>query len=110
LQIILDTPAAARDAQQQAALMKHYRTTDKELRQRQATLAAAQKPLPPDPKLVELKAALAEAMKPVPTDPKLLQLRQDAAMSTRQMENKRLTAAQDVVWALINSPAFLFNH
>jgi WD40 repeat protein len=110
LQIILDTPAAARDAQQQAALMKYFRTTDKELRQHQSALAEAQKPLPPDPKLVELKAAVAEAQKPVPTDPKLLQLRQDAAMSTKQMENKRLTAAQDVAWALINSPAFLFNH
>jgi hypothetical protein len=110
LQTILDTPAAQRDAKQQAALMKYFRTTDKELRQRQTALGEAQKPLPTDPRLVELKATLAEAMKPVPTDPKLLQLRQDVAMSTKQMENKRLTAAQDVVWALINSPAFLFNH
>ncbi len=110
LQTIVDTPAAARDAKQQAALMKYYRTTDKEFLKKQQALAEAQKPLPPDPRLLELKAALAEAEKPVAIDPKLLQLRQDVAASTQQMANKRLTAAQDVAWALINSPAFLFNH
>jgi hypothetical protein len=110
LQTILDTPAAERDAKRQAALLKYYGTTDKEFRARQTALAEARKPLPPDPKLVGLKATLAEVSKPVATDPKLVQLRQDVAMSTKQMENKRLTAAQDVVWALINSPAFLFNH
>ena len=26
------------------------------------------------------------------------------------IKNKRLTAAQDLAWALINNPAFLFNH
>ena len=33
-----------------------------------------------------------------------------AKMSEQQMTNRRLTAVQDVAWALINSPAFLFNH
>jgi hypothetical protein len=38
-----------------------------------------------------------------------LQLQADAKNSEAQLGNKRLTAAQDVVWALINTPAFLFN-
>jgi len=72
-------------------------------------IATAKKPLPPDAKLEQLKAALAEAEKPVPIDPKLLQLRADVKLSDEQLKNKRLIAAQDVAWALINSPAFLFN-
>ena len=66
-------------------------------------------PLPIDQKLKELRDTLAELSKPVPLDPKLVQLRQDVEMSKQQMANPRLTAAQDLAWALINSPAFLFN-
>jgi hypothetical protein len=80
------------------------------LKAKQAAAAEAQKPLPADPKLAELKAGVAEAEKPVTVDPKVLQLRQDVAMSAKQLGNPRLTGAQDVVWALVNSPAFLFNH
>jgi hypothetical protein len=38
-----------------------------------------------------------------------VQLRLDTAMSVRQLTDKRLTMAQDLAWALINNPAFLFN-
>jgi hypothetical protein len=31
-------------------------------------------------------------------------------MSLAQQQNKRLAATQDLAWALINTPAFLFNH
>jgi hypothetical protein len=37
-------------------------------------------------------------------------MRADAKESESQLGNARLTAAQDLAWALINSPAFLFNH
>jgi hypothetical protein len=110
LQTALDTPAGQRDQAQKLALAKYYRSTDKDYRAKADALAAAQRPLPPDPKLVALQAAVKEAEKPVPTDPRLAQVRQDTDASAAQLANKRLTAAQDVAWALINSPAFLFNH
>ena len=67
-------------------------------------------PLKTDPKLKELNKALADAEMPVKLDPYLLQLREDAKASGKQIENKRLTVVQDLTWALINSPGFLFNH
>ena len=70
----------------------------------------AKRPLPPDPKMEGLKAALATAERPVKDDPLLVQLRQDAQYSSQQASNTRLTAAQDLAWALINNSAFLFNH
>jgi hypothetical protein len=36
-------------------------------------------------------------------------LRQDAEQSKIQVANKRLTGVQDLTWALVNTPAFLFN-
>jgi hypothetical protein len=76
---------------------------------RQQALHTAKLPVPEDPKLVELREALAKAELPVPLDPKLVQLRADAEMSGKQLVSKRLTGVQDLAWALINNPAFLFN-
>ncbi|HEY6170444.1 MAG TPA: hypothetical protein VI454_20595, partial [Verrucomicrobiae bacterium] len=106
---IVKTPAAERLDAQNKALADYYRTVDTGLLKKQQALATAKKPVAEDPKLTELKAALANAEKPVAIDPKLVQLRADAEMSTKQLANKRLTGAQDLAWALINNPSFLFN-
>ncbi len=75
-----------------------------------AAVAAAEVPVPADEQLVALQNKVAELEKPVADDAKLLQLRANSATSQLQMANRRLTLAQDLTWALINSPAFLFNH
>ena len=105
----LKAPAAERTAEQNQTLSDYHRETDGGLLKKQLALAKAKAPVPEDGKLKELKNALAAAEKPVPIDPKLAQLRADAAMSSKQLADQRLTGAQDLAWAIINTPAFLFN-
>jgi hypothetical protein len=107
---IVATPAAERTDEQKAALLAFFTEHDEEMMKKKAALAEAQKPLPPDPRLVQLQKELAEAEKPVQDDPNLVRLREDVKASEAQVNNQRLTAVQDLTWALINSPAFLFNY
>jgi hypothetical protein len=99
-----------RTGKQKAELLAHFRNLDMELKQRTEALAAAKQPLPVDPKLAQLRDALTEASRPLPQNANLQRLRRDVELSTKQLEKSRLTFAQDLVWALINSPSFLFNH
>ena len=73
-------------------------------------VAEAKKPLPTDPRLQELEAYLASTQKPLVEDSKLTAQKRAVDLSTKQLTNKRLYGAQDIAWALINNPAFLFNH
>ncbi len=109
LRTILQTPVAERNEKQTAALSKVVRAVDTELKNLNQALAVANQPIPTDPGLVTLKEKLDLVSLPVPPDARLAQLQQDVKASEVQLTNKRLTAAQDVVWALINTPAFLFN-
>ena len=106
----LRAPADKRTKDQQSLISAEYSLSFADLQRAKQGLAAARTPLPADPVLAGHEAKLVDAQKPVVIDPKLLQLRRDAELSKQQMANIRLTAAQDLTWALINSPAFLFNH
>ena len=99
-----------RTPEQQNTLAKLFREQDAEFQKKTAAVAESQKPLPPDPRVQELKKAVEDVSRPIPDDAKLVQLRRDFETSGKLLANKRLTAAQDLTWALINSPAFLFNH
>ncbi len=107
---ILAIAADKRTEKQKAELLGYYREFDQELKQRNEAVAAAKQPLPVDPKLTQLRDALAEVSRPLAPDVKLVQLHRDVDLSTKQLEKVRLTFAQDLTWALINSPSFLFNH
>ncbi|GIW89193.1 MAG: vegetatible incompatibility protein HET-E-1 [Isosphaeraceae bacterium] len=106
---ILATAPELRTAAQIEALRTYHRKIDSEWQAKQNAVNIARAPLPEDPRLKELKTALEAARQPVPVDPRLAQLRLDLDQSVRQAAQRRHTAAQDIAWALINSPAFLFN-
>jgi len=105
----LKKPAPSRGAEEQAAVAAYWRESDPELRKRRFAHVAIQRPLPLDPGIAQRRAAIASAEEPVKLDPHLVQLRQDAEQSKAQLLNHRLTGVQDLAWALINTPAFLFN-
>lgn len=95
---------------QKALLTAYVRATDNESRQKMEAVTRAKAALPIDPRLKALQNEVVELEKSPPLDPRLVRLRQDVEQSIQQAAARRLTAAQDIAWALINSPAFLFNH
>ena len=82
---------------------------DLKIQQLEKALANAKKPVMVPAKIENLRARLARVSKPLAEDSVLAQLNRDFEESAKQVERRRLTAAQDLTWALINSPEFLFN-
>ncbi len=107
---VLAVSSTRRTPEQTAILTDYIQSVDPVRLKLTADLAAARIPLPEDPQITARKAALALAERPVPRDPKLERLRHDADLSAAQLKTQRLTATQDLTWALINTAAFLFNH
>ncbi|NNE91689.1 MAG: hypothetical protein HKN23_08580, partial [Verrucomicrobiales bacterium] len=101
-------PAARTDAQKKA-LAAYVAENDADLMGKKFAHQTAQKPVPADPEMNRLNGAITLAERPIKEDSRLLQLRQDMSYSVQQAANRRLTTAQDLAWALINSPSFLFN-
>ena len=99
-----------RTPQQKLVFSQYLRRVDNQLRGLADAVNRAKAPIPKDKQLVQLQAQLVLAKKPIPEDPRLQLLRRSLEYSTKQLANKRLTIAQDLTWALINSPEFLFNH
>jgi WD40 repeat protein/mono/diheme cytochrome c family protein len=106
----LATAPELRTQAQKDALLAYFRKVDADWQSKSNAVEASKAAMPIDPRLKELKDAVAAASKALPVDSRLSQLRQDVEMSIKQAAARRLTAAQDIAWALINSPAFLFNH
>jgi WD40 repeat protein/mono/diheme cytochrome c family protein len=90
--------------------LDYFRASSSELMGLRAVVQRESQPLPEDEQVVILRKRIERLSQPLPDDSRLLRMRADAKESESQLSNARLTAAQDLAWALINSPAFLFNH
>ncbi len=106
---LLSADPKDRSAESLGPLLSYLKKSDEPWQKLQQAVAAKKKPLPEDPMLVKLQAEAKALSEETKDDTKLLRLRSDVAASHNQLKNKRLTLAQDLTWALINSPAFLFN-
>ena len=103
-------PVAERSPETLAKLVNYWKLSDTRRQELAQAVTTAEEPLPADAQLVQLQQSIAGLEKPTADDPQLLKLRFNAQASATQLAHRRLTLAQDLTWALINSPAFLFNH
>ncbi len=110
LEAIARTPVEQREASSQNDAYEYYRRIDAETKQLKAALNLAKQAIPPDDILTAIQTRVKRLEIRTPDDPSIVRMRSDAAESKAQSENIRVTAAEDLTWALINSPAFLFNH
>ena len=99
-----------RTSKQKRNLEEYFRANDEELRKLQQAIDGARAPLPEDPIVAQFEQTIQRLSKTLPVDQDVAQLRQQLQISQQQLANKRLTAVQDLAWALINNPEFLYNH
>ena len=99
-----------RSEAEKLGLAEYWRAHDPELMKRRMGLAKSEVPLAVDKGILERRLAIPSEDVIVPVDAKLVRLRQDAEQSKIQLANRRLTGVQDLAWALMNTPGFLFNH
>ncbi|QDU80863.1 WD domain, G-beta repeat [Polystyrenella longa] len=109
LKTIVSLPPDQRTEEQTKSLVAYFTTSNTDLENRRSALAQAKAPLPEDPGVTERRKTIELVSNPVPLDGRLTRLREDVHQSIQQQTTKRLTVAQDLAWALINNPSFLFN-
>ncbi|MFN9548913.1 MAG: hypothetical protein ACK56Q_01395, partial [Pirellulaceae bacterium] len=90
--------------------LAYFRKVDPGIREKDAAIGAASVAVPPDEPLVAINKRIERLQQPIGDDSALLRLRSDVEQSGIQVKQARVTVAEDLTWALINSPAFLFNH
>ncbi|MCU0720463.1 MAG: DUF1549 and DUF1553 domain-containing protein [Pirellula sp.] len=110
LQALAATPLEQWNDPVLEAPMAYVRETSAERKEYVARLGRESMPLPEDDQVSTIRKRIERLSNPIEDDSLLVRLRHDVKESALQKDKVRLTAAEDITWALINSPAFLFNH
>jgi WD40 repeat protein/mono/diheme cytochrome c family protein len=106
---ILAMVEAARTEAQNARLLDWFRGRSVERQQKVFAVEKSKRPQPKDPGIIERENELELVSQPLAQDPLLARLERAAKLSAQQLVDRRTTMAQDLAWALVNSPSFLFN-
>ena len=106
---ILAVVDSARTDDQKRQLRTWYQEQSDGRRNAALALAKSKLPRPVDPGITEREARIALESQPLTRDPQLVRLERAVKLSGEQLKDVRKTMAQDLAWALINSPSFLFN-
>jgi hypothetical protein len=110
LQAYANTPKDTKIDTLSNAVLHYFKVSSSERSKLQAKLDLENKPLPEDAMVVAYRKSIERLSIPIAEDSVLVRLREDVKESEKQRSQRRVTAAEDITWALINSPAFLFNH
>ncbi|XZE44358.1 DUF1549 domain-containing protein [Pirellulaceae bacterium SH467] len=102
-------PEVKRESVANAAI-QYFKVSSADRSKLQDKFNLENRPLAEDAMVVSFKKSLERLSVPTPEDPAIVRLREDVKESEKQRAQLRVTAAEDITWALINSPAFLFNH
>ncbi len=109
---VVKLPLSERSEEDKKRLEEFYKNNDSDRIKLKDGIKVAEQPMKVDKEIMrlrELRNRVAVLQKPLPKDPQLVELERAIDLSRRQLDNQRLTVAQDIAWALINNPAFLFN-
>ena len=109
LNSVIAAPESEWSKPQKDLLVALFAKDDPTLKNLTAKLATAETIIVVPADVQKLREKLARYELPIPPNAKLQRLESDVIKSAKQLENHRLTATQDLTWALINSPSFLFN-
>lgn len=106
---ILAVVESARTDEQKQKFRTWYQDQVEERRKLALATAKSKLPRPVDPGITEREAKIALESQPLTRDPQLVRLERAVKLSAEQLKDLRTTMAQDLAWALVNSPSFLFN-